>query len=290
MAGPARRGHDGRMNARPLCSGLPRSYLFVPATRPERIAKARQSGADAVIVDLEDAVEPDAKASSRAALADASAALAGAAAGTLWLRINALDTPDADADLRLLARLRAGGAAIGVMVPKAGDPEALRALPPDLPVLALIETARGLGQAHRLGEVAAVQRLAFGSIDYALDLGGIDPADHEALRHARSTLVWASRCADLPPPVDGVTPAIDDEAALAADNTEARRLGFAARLCIHPRQVAAVHAALAPTAAERAWAERVVAAAGAGGAVQLDGRMIDRPVLLRAQRLLAAAR
>ena len=89
---------------------------------------------------------------------------------------------------------------------------------------------------------------------------------------------------------DGVTTANDDESAMAADSAEARRLGFAARLCIHPRQVAAVHAALAPTAEERAWAERVVAAAGEGGAVQLDGRMVDRPVLLRAQRLLAAAR
>lgn len=269
---------------------LPRSYLFVPASRPERIAKARQSGADAVIVDLEDAVPADAKAAARAALAQAADALGGAADGTLWLRTNALDTPHAADDLALLARLRAGGVRIGAMVPKAGDIMALQTLPPDLPVLALIETALGLGQAHRLGAVPAVQRLAFGSIDYALDLGGIDPADLEALRHARSTLVWASRCADLPPPVDGVTPAIDDEAALAADNAEARRLGFAARLCIHPRQVGAVHAALAPTPQEKAWAERVVAAAGDGGAVQLDGRMIDRPVLLRAQRLLAAAR
>lgn len=269
---------------------LPRSYLFVPAHRPERIGKARQSGADAVIVDLEDAVEPSAKAGARQALAQAADALAGALDSALWLRINALDTADAAHDLALLGSLRARGLPIGAMVPKAGDIAALQALPPELPVLALIETASGLGQAHRLGEVPAVQRLAFGSIDYALDLGGIDPADHEALRHARSTLVWASRCADLPPPVDGVTPAIDDAAALAADNAEARRLGFAARLCIHPRQVAAVHAALAPSPAERAWAERVVAAAGEGGAVQLDGRMVDRPVLLRAQRLLAADR
>lgn len=271
-------------------AALPRSYLFVPASRPERIGKARQSGADAVIVDLEDAVEPSAKPAARAALAQAADALAGAVPGTLWLRINALDTAHAADDLRLLAALRSQGFCIGAMVPKAGDAAALQALPPEVPVLALIETAHGLGQAHRLGEVPTVQRLAFGSIDYALDLGGLDPADHEALRHARYTLVWASRCAELPPPVDGVTPAIDDEAALAADSAEARRLGFAARLCIHPRQVAAVHAALAPTAEERAWAERVVAAAGEGGAVQLDGRMVDRPVLLRAQRLLAAAR
>ncbi len=274
----------------PPAAALPRSYLFVPASRPERIGKARKSGADAVIVDLEDAVEPAAKPAARAALAQAADALTDAGPGTLWLRINALDTAHAADDLRLLGALRQQGCSIGAMVPKAGDAAALQALPPDVPVLALIETALGLGQAHRLGDVPAVQRLAFGSIDYALDLGGLNPADHEALRHARSTLVWASRCADLPPPVDGVTPAIDDEAALSADNAEARRLGFAARLCIHPRQVAAVHAALAPTAEERAWAERVVAAAGEGGAVQLDGRMIDRPVLLRAQRLLAAAR
>ena len=99
----------------------------------------------------------------------------------------------------------------------------------------------------------------------------------------------ASRLAALDSPVDGVSTAIDDAAALAADTRRARRLGFGAKLCIHPRQVAAVHAAFAPTADELAWAERVVAAAAAssGGAVAVDGRMVDRPVLLRAQALLS---
>lgn len=264
----------------------PRSALFLPATRIDRLDKALASGADAVILDLEDAVAPSDKATARAALADAAPRLAQARAGTLWLRINALPSSEAAADLRLWATLPA----MGIVCPKAESVEALRSLPAQARVIALIESARGLALAPHLGDVPHVAGLAFGSIDYALDLGGIDPEDREALRHARSTLVWAARMAGLPAPLDGVTTRLDGDEALAADLREARRLGFGGKLCIHPRQVGAVHAAFAPTDAEMAWAHRVVAAGGDGAAVQLDGAMIDRPVLERAQRLLAAAR
>lgn len=264
----------------------PRSFLFLPATRLERLDKALTSGADAVIIDLEDAVAPADKAAARAALANAAAPMASAAPGTLWLRINAMGTREASADLDLWQALPAPG----IVLSKTQRLDELRALPPGCPVLALIESAQGLAMAPRLGEVPAVVGLAFGSIDYALDLGGIDPDDREALRHARSTLVWAARVAGLPAPVDGVTARLDDDAALLADAGEARRLGFGAKLCIHPRQVATVNAMFAPSAADIEWARRVVAAAGDGAATQLDGAMIDRPVLQRAQRVLAAAR
>ena len=263
----------------------PRSALFLPATRIDRLEKALDSGADAVIIDLEDAVATADKAAARDALADAAPRLAQARPGALWLRINALMSPDADADLRLWTTLPAPG----IVCPKAETVNGLRSLPAGARVIALIESARGIDLAPRLGEVPQVVGLAFGSIDYALDIGGIDPEDRVALRHARSSLVWAARMAGLPPPLDGVTARLNDEAALAADLHEARRLGFGGKLCIHPRQVAAVHAAFAPTATELAWANRVVAAGGDGAAVQLDGAMIDRPVLERAQRLLAAA-
>jgi citrate lyase subunit beta/citryl-CoA lyase len=108
---------------------------------------------------------------------------------------------------------------------------------------------------------------------------------------AGSRLAWASRAADLPPPVAGVTPDIDDAVRLCSDFARARAHGFGAKLCIHPKQVALVHEALAPGAAELDWARRVVAAAeGSSGALRVDGRMVDKPVLQRAQRLLARAR
>lgn len=260
----------------------PRSYLFVPADRPERYAKALASGADAVIVDLEDAVAAGAKDGARTALA---AWLDGGGSG-IAVRINDAASAAFDDDLRLVAR--AGVAA--VVVPKAertDDLARVRAAAPAVALLPLIETAAGIARAREIASAPGVQRLAFGSIDLQLDLG--IEGDGDELLAFRSELVLASRLAALDAPVDGVSTAIDDAAALDADTRRARRLGFGAKLCIHPRQIAAVHAAFAPGADEIAWAERVVAAAAraGGGAVAVDGKMVDRPVLLRAEALLA---
>ena len=264
---------------------LPRSYLFVPADRPERYAKALASGADAVIVDLEDAVAAESKDRARAALA---AWLDDGGRG-IAVRINDAGSAAFAADLAIAAR--AGVDA--VVVPKAeraADLAHIATMARGAALLPLIETATGI---DRIGEIAAapgVQRLAFGSIDLQLDLG-ID-GDGEELLLFRSQLVLASRLASIATPIDGVSTAIDDAAAVEADTRRARRFGFGAKLCIHPRQLAAVHAAFAPTADEIAWAERVVAAAdsAAGAAVAVDGRMVDRPVLLRARGLLSRRR
>jgi citrate lyase subunit beta/citryl-CoA lyase len=134
-----------------------------------------------------------------------------------------------------------------------------------------------------------VQRLVFGSIDFSLDLNIQE--SHETLLYARSQLVLASRVAGIAAPVDGVTASFDDPARVHADTLRARALGFGGKLCIHPKQIAPVHEAYAPTLEELAWAERVVAAADAaqGGAVALDGRMVDRPVILIAQQMLEEA-
>ena len=262
-----------------------RSYLFVPADRPERYAKALASGADAVIVDLEDAVAPAAKERARATLA---AWLDGGGAGIV-VRINDAASPEFDADLAIAAR----PGVVAVVVAKAERAEGLarvRAAAPAAALLPLIETAAGIDRVREIAGAPGVQRLVFGSIDLQLDLG--IEGDGDELLVFRSALVLASRLAGLDAPVDGVSTAIDDAAALDADTRRARRLGFGAKLCIHPRQVAVVHAAFAPSAEELAWAGRVVAAAAgaAGGAVAVDGRMVDRPVLLRAQALLARAR
>ena len=266
-------------------SALPRTYLFVPGDRPERFAKALASGADAVVLDLEDAVAAGAKDAARASVAQA---LAGGDASRLVVRINDASTPWYAADLAMLAATRAPM----VMLPKSereADIAQVRAACPTIAALALVESARGVLAAEALAAVPGVQRLVFGTIDFALDLDL--PGDPVGLDHAASHLALASRAAGIAPPVAGVTTAIDDEALLLADLARARAHGFAAKLCIHPRQVAPIHAALAPSAAERAWAERVLAAAAAAGgaAVQLDGRMVDKPIIERARRLVARA-
>lgn len=264
----------------------PRSYLFVPATRPERFAKAIVSGADAVIVDLEDAVPASDKAAGRAALLQWFGSFASAGKVPLYVRINAADTEWFRDDLALC--IEAGAALAGIVLPKAERVEDVARAATAAAVLPLIESARGIAAVQALAGAPRVQRLLFGAIDFALDLGIAE--EREPLLPFRAQLVLASKLAGLPPPVDGVTTATGDDALVAADTQYARRLGFGAKLCIHPNQVVPVHEALAPDAAEVAWAQRVLAAAAAanGGAIALDGRMIDRPVILAAQGILAS--
>lgn len=261
----------------------PRSYLFVPGDRPERIAKARASGADAVIIDLEDAVAPAGKVAARDAVAGALDALQ-----PVVLRINGADTAWFADDARMAAHPGVGA----VMLPKAVLADtiaALRATCGAKPVLALVETAAGMANLAALAHAEGVSRLVFGSVDFQLDTDIAD--DDLALLPFRMQLVLASRVAGLPSPVDGVTTAFDDEARIAAEARRARSLGFGAKLCIHPRQVALTNAAFSASAEQLAWARRVVDAAGAAGgaAVAVDGKMVDAPVLARARRLLAAA-
>ncbi len=268
---------------------LPRSYLFVPGDRPERFAKAMASGADAVVLDLEDAVAAAAKETAREAVSNF---VAGSAERhRLVLRVNAEDSPHFAADCALLVY----HPGMALMLPKAHTLpvlKALQGLQPGLQVLPLVETAAGVLAAQELAGAPGVQRLVFGTLDYALDMAlEGELATTVGLDAAASRLALVSRAAGIASPVAGVTPAIDDEALLQAEWARARAHGFGAKLCIHPRQVAAVHAALVPSVEEQAWARRVLQAAeGAAGAVQLDGRMVDKPVIERARRLLSRVR
>ena len=241
---------------------LPRSYLFVPGNRPERFDKALAAGADAVIIDLEDAVPPAEKDAARAA-----AAAWLSPARPVLVRVNAMDTAAFPADLELCRH----AGVVGVVLPKAerlDDPDLLGIIGATKPLLPLIETALGLWNAPAIARTPGVQRLLFGSIDFQVDLG-IRGDDGDQLLFFRSQLVCVSRVAGLSPPVDGVTTAIDDAALVRADTLRARRLGFGGKLCIHPRQLPVVHAGFGPDAEEIAWANRVLtAAAGAGGATQ----------------------
>lgn len=258
-----------------------RSYLFVPGDRAERFGKAWSAPADDIIIDLEDAVAPARKAAAREAIAGWLDA-----ARPVWLRLNAGDSEWFADDLSLLAR---PGIA-GVMLPKAeaiAPALAAQCERHGLPIIALIETAVGLRRAEQLAVAPNVVRLAFGSLDFQVDLG--IEGDDDGLLFFRSQLVLASRLGGLAAPIDGVTPAVDDAAALCADTQRSRRLGFGAKLCIHPRQIGEVHRVFSPSDDERAWAQRVQQAMreSNGAAVALDGKMIDRPVLLKAERILA---
>lgn len=261
-----------------------RSYLFVPATRPERIAKAQASGAGGIIVDLEDAVAPQDKARARDALAQERSDGRG-----LLVRINGAETEWFEADLTLCASIGVEG----VVLPKAERPEQIRHAASRLGagaiVVPIIESAQGYAALATLCAEPQVPRVAFGSIDFQLDLG-IEGED-EQLAYFRSGIVLASRLAGRLAPIDGVTVEIDDIERLRADAMRGKRMGFGAKLCIHPKQVVPVNACFAPTADEIAWARRIVAAAAAAGnaAVAVDGKMVDRPVIVKAQRILSEA-
>ncbi|GAW48957.1 MULTISPECIES: HpcH/HpaI aldolase/citrate lyase family protein [unclassified Nocardioides] len=255
------------------------TWLFVPGDRPERFAKAAASGADEVILDLEDAVAEPAKETARRAVAE------WLGSAQAWVRINPAGASWHHADLDALAG-RPG--LRGVVVPKAEDGDTLAGIAATLgcPVLALIESAAGVGGARGIAAGGAVSRLALGAIDLALDLGALET--REALLSARSELVLASRLAGLPAPIDGVTRAVTDLDTVAADVAYARSLGFGGKLCIHPAQVPAVAEGFAPQAADIAWAREVLEAEGRGAA-QVAGALVDAPVLERARQVLARA-
>ncbi|WP_435229829.1 HpcH/HpaI aldolase/citrate lyase family protein [Streptomyces sp. Tue6028] len=256
-----------------------RSLLFVPGDRPDRFAKAASAGADAVIVDLEDAVAAQDKDLAR----DNVAAWLGAGNSAV-VRINAPGTPWSDADLEVAARF-----SVPVMVPKSEDPAVLaqlsRRTARKCPLIPLVETAAGVERALAVCATPGAVRLVFGNADLSSQLG-VSPDDHMALAYARSKLVSASAATGLCPPVDGVTTSVKDSNALTADIAHARRLGFTGKLCIHPAQIAAVTAQFAPTESELRWARAVVEAGESVTVV--DGQMVDKPVLERARRILAA--
>lgn len=270
---------------------LARSFLFVPATRPERFAKALASGADAVIIDLEDAVAPGEKAQARQLLAQAWASLAMTGRARVLVRVNAGNTAWHGDDLNLLGGLGVAGVVLSKAEHAAQLSHVAAVLGPACVLVPLIESVAGLDAADALARCPQVLRLAFGNLDFQADAGLICGPDEAELTAVRLAVLLASRRALLPSPIDGVTAATQDTAQLARALLRCRSGGFGAKLCIHPSQVAAVNAAFTPSPAEIDWARRVLAAseAAGGGVVSLDGRMVDTPVLLLAQRTLAHA-
>lgn len=269
-----------------MCTLVARTYLFVPGNRPERFKKALASEADAVVLDLEDAVAVDDKSSARESVGTQLAGMSAEARRRVVVRINDIASSWFVIDLRML--LRSGGAR--VMLPKAESAAqiaSVRGALPDADVLALIETARGVVAVDEIAAAPGVSRLVYGTIDFALDLDLDTASGDEGLAYAAGRIAVASRAAGLAAPVAGVTPQFDDEVRLLSDLQQARRFGFGAKLCIHPKQIDAVHRALRPSPAAVEWALRVLKAEAASpGAAKLDGRMVDRPIVLQAERTL----
>jgi citrate lyase subunit beta / citryl-CoA lyase len=255
----------------------------VPGDRPDRFDRAAQSGADEIILDLEDAVSPDAKVRARESVRTW---LEGPGSG--WVRVNATGTDDHEHDL---SAVRRPAGLRGVVVAKAEDPGSLAALRVQLPdgagVVALVESALGIDRATEIARSGAVDRLAFGSVDFALDIGAEET--DEALLLARSSLVLASRLGGLPGPLEGVGVSTTDDDAAHEAAVRARGLGFGGKLCIHPRQVEPVAAGFRPTRAQLEWAARVLEAAAGDerGTFAVDGQLVDRPVLARARSIAA---
>jgi citrate lyase subunit beta/citryl-CoA lyase len=257
-----------------------RSFLFVPGDRADRFDKAVGSGADIVILDLEDAVAADRKDSARDFVRQ-------------WLdrgnralvRLNGADTQWFSDDSQLCGH----PSLIGAMLPKAEPGVVLERVTAVCPIVALVETARGIRRLDDIALTSGVVRLAFGSVDLALDLGFTGP--DAALDPLRLELVTASRAAGIAPPIGGVTTDFRDPTQVRSDMQREAALGFSAKLCIHPAQVEPIHEGLRPDSSELEQARRIVAAfdAAEGAAAAFEGKMIDKPVVESARRLLAAA-
>ncbi len=263
-----------------------RSWLFTPGTRPDRFARAADLAADVLIIDLEDAVAP---ADKPAARANAQAYCRTAPVGVRHaLRINALDTRAGLVDLDLLL---GGGMVLDyVVLPKTESAAHLRILDRLLAeagqparLIGLIESARGVAELREIaGATPRLEGLMFGAGDMAADLGAV--AAWEPLLPARGAIVMACALAGIAA-IDSPFFDIGDADGLAREVAAAASMGFAAKAAIHPGQVAAINAALTPSAAEIATARRIVAACQAGVGV-VDGRMVDVAMARRARRLL----
>lgn len=275
----------------------PRSYLYVPGDRTDMLARALERGADAVIVDLEDAVPETGKEAARSNVARWLAERPGAdLTSDVWVRVNnRADLMAAD-----LAAVVSVSGLSGISIPKAEDPDALEdlggVLPAGLRIIPLIETARGLLAAVDIARVSRVARLAVGEADLAAELGlDISVSDADLLP-LRLQIVVASAAAGLVPPVGPVATDFRDLDALRRSTRELSRLGFGARSAIHPDQVPVINDVFTPSEKELERAGRIVdlaeaaARSGSGVFVDDDGRMVDEAVVRGARRILERRR
>jgi citrate lyase subunit beta / citryl-CoA lyase len=269
----------------PLETGPSRTFLFVPGSRPDRFAKAVASGADEVILDLEDALKPEEKDEARKTvskyLREEKALVRINAVGSSWFQDD-------------LAELSRSPGLKGIVLPKTESVEDVVLLrlqvPIDVRIYALIESAQGIANALDIARDSDISGFMFGNLDFALDIGATASDEGETeLLFARSALVIASRSARLPGPIDGVQPRVDDDVATSTSAKRAVNLGFSGKLCLHPRQVAIVHDAFEPTAESLEWANEVLIQAShtRSGVLRVGEEMIDLPQLERARQIIS---
>ena len=276
-----------------------RTYLFAPGNHPRKVAKVFDAGADAVVLDLEDAVAAAEKEATRAVVV---AALQKPRNCLGYVRVNALDTDYCYGDLNAVARPGVDG----IMLPKVEKPSQLETADwllgqlerqhglahGALDLLPIIETGRGVAAAEAIaGAVTRVKRLSFGAGDYTRDMGMVWTASEAELAHARACIVLASRVAGLEPPIDTVFIDLSDAENLVQSARTALSAGFQGKLCIHPNQVEPVNRVFTPSEAELAQAEKHIAAfkeaeAAGSASIQVDGYFIDYPIVEKAERVL----
>lgn len=289
-----------------------RTWMFVPGSDARKLEKAAQSPVDAIIYDLEDAVAREEKAMARDLVKVELQKPSSPDTPARFVRVNAMDTPYFEQDVKacLAAKLR------GIVLPKAEETDAIVRLDEwlsewesseasdgrrgqqreSLEIVPLIESARGLHHAYEIARSSKrVQRLMFGSIDFALDISAELTADGLELLYARSQLVVVSRAAGIGAPIDAVYPRFRDLEGLIRETQRAKQLGFGGKLLIHPSQIAAVRDVFAPSREELGEAESIVAAYEAAvasgiGSIQIGGKMVDLPVYERAKRIVDEAR
>lgn len=276
-----------------------RSVLFLPASNPRALEKARTLACDVVAIDLEDAVAPDLKAQARDAVV-AAIAPGGFGRRELVVRVNGLDTPWGEADLKAMAQ--AGPDA--VLVPKitdAGDvtryDSRLSQAPDHTRLWVMIETARSLFHLDGIAAASRNTRLAgmmVGPNDLARETGAVLSGAREPFWAALSLTVAAAHAYGVVA-IDGVFNSLEDADGLARECAQARAFGFDGKSLIHPNQIAPCNAAFAPSAEELAWAAEVIAAFASPendgrGALRVQGKMVERLHLIQAERLIAAAR
>jgi len=280
-----------------------RSFLFTPGNHARRVSKVFDAGADAAILDLEDAVAIAEKPATRGAIVEA---LQRPHACRGYVRVNAFDTEWCYRDLVEVV----GPWLDGIVLPKVeaawqlkavdwllGELERERELPRGgIDLLPIIETGRGIAEVHAIAAAGTrARRIAFGAGDYTNDMGMVWTRAESELQQARSEVAVASRAAGIDPPIDTVWVDLKDAEGLHASAVTAKGLGFQGKMCIHPDQIAPVNAVFGPSAAEIDWAGKVIAAFEAAEAqglasIQLEGKFIDYPIVYRARRLLELAK
>lgn len=270
-----------------------RSLLFTPGTKKERLLKSIGSGADALLWDLEDAVHPDDKGHARKIIAEALDELGEIPAKPIFLRVNQFGTEWYNDDVKLAQHQYV----TGVMLPKAESAEQAaetwQRMGSQGELIVLVETAAGVIQLENIFSNPHISGVAFGAIDYAVDLDlTLTEAGLEVL-YARSCIVTHAKAAGIPGVYDTVFPDVHNADSLQKRAASTRALGFNGQMAIHPKQLETIHEVYSPSREQIDWAVKVLRHADneakGAGVFMLDGKMVDRPVIEKAKQIYAAA-